>query len=562
MPPLNGPPDDLEALDTPEAEVLAELLLEAEEAREDPAKFLEFVARDEYAAPIVCIPLQRLIFEFLEWSAATSRAAVLMVPVDHGKTFTIAYYALWKLGKNNLLKGGFVSAAQDQAAKPLKVIRQMIEESPELRFVFPNLVKSNRAGDQWTQTELTVARPPGMKDASMVARGVGSSVIKGSRWGFCGVDDLSTDENTNTPEAREKVYRALSTTMITRMDPAFGQVVVSCVALHQDDTTHRLMVSKGEGGPGWPGMIMRSDGTIMLRNCPSFDSDLIRPDDELDVSNPLATYRLVANDNRPDGETTLWPERWPKAALEARREIMHPVEYERNYNNVCRDDSTALCKQEYIDRALALGRTMKLHKLVTSVGTSFKYPVFGGVDLAFSQQAAADETAIFIIGIWPNEKGKGQIRVPLWCESGKWGADELAKKLLDLDGRFNHLPYGFENNGAQEGVRRLIVSEEKTLVLKEHRTDATKNSIQLGVPSIFGEMANGAWAIPNEDGKVAPAVKKWIDQCLHYIPSAHTGDLLMASYFARDLAKRFGAITRPLVGPKAGRRGGGSLLAR
>lgn len=561
-PPPKSPEDaELAALNTDEAEVLAELLLDAEEAREDPAKFLEFVMREEQTGdPITCIPLQQLIFEFIEWH----RNAVLMIPVDHTKTFTVATYATWKLGHDPSLKGAFVSASEGQAMKPLRQMRQYIEESQEQRFVFPELRKSTRSGEPWTTTELTVVRPPGSKDPSFVARGADSKALRGSRWGLCCIDDLSNEENTNTLEAREKVYKFLSSTLLTRMDPRFGKVVVSCVAAHEDDTTHRLMVSRAEGGPNWPGLIMRSDGTILLRNCPTFDSKLIRPDDELDSSNPLATYRLVANDNRQDGEKTLWPERWPQATLDARREIMHPVEYERNYNNVCRDDTTALCKQEYVDKALALGRKMGLTKLFTSINASFKYPVFGGVDLAFSQQAAADESAIFIIGIYPDEKGKGQIRVPLWCESGKWGADELGKKLLDLDARFNHLPYGFENNGAQEGVRRLLVAADKHLVLKEHRTDATKNSIQLGVPSIFGEMANGAWAIPNEGGKVAPSIKKWLEQCLHYVPSAHTGDLLMASYFARDLAKRYGAITRAPIGAKGGRFGGGtgSLLAR
>jgi hypothetical protein len=549
--------------------VLEELLLEADEARQDVAKFFEFVMRDEQLGlPIQVIPLQHLVFEFLE----AHRNCVLMIPVDHSKTFTMSGYALWKLGGNPLLKGAVVSASEGQARKPLQLVRQYIESSTELRFVFPELRKSARAGEPWTMTELTIQRPPGSKDPSLVARGQDSTQIRGSRWGFCLVDDMSNEENTNTPEQREKTYRFLSSTLFTRMDPRTGQVVVTCVALHQEDTTHRLMMSKAEGGPGWPGMIMRSDGTIILRNCPNFDSELIRPDDDLDATNPMATYRLVAHDHLPEAERTLWPERWPREALDERREEMHPVEFERNYNNICRDDSTALCKQEYIDKALALARKLGIKRMCTNLDdftkvngvTASTIKVFGGVDLAFSQSSAADECAIFLIGVIPNESGKGQIRIPIWCESGKWGSDELMVKLVSVDERFTHVPYGFENNGAQEGVRKLMVTSEKSLVLKEHTTGATKNSIQLGVPSIFGEMANGAWAIPNEGRPLEGPLKKWVDQCLHYVPSAHTGDLLMASYFARDLAKRFGAITRtrPLKGVGAANGGAGSLLRR
>jgi len=488
-------------------------------------------------------------------------------------TFSLAGYTLWKIGHDPLLKAAVVSASEGQAKKPFSMIRQYIESSPELQFVFPTLRRSSRMGDSWTTTELIVDRPPGSKDPSLVARGQDSKQIRGSRWGFCHVDDLSNEENTHTPEAREALYRWLSSTLFTRMDSRRGKVVVTCVALHQDDTTHRLMMSQAEGGPGWPGMIMRSNGTILLRNCPRFDSDLIRPDDDLDPSNPLATYRLVAHDHLPEGERTLWPERWPRELLEERRGEMHPVEFERNYNNVCRDDSTALCKQEYVDKALALGRKMGFKRIASSAEEFLKYNgaprgglknwIYGGVDLAFSQSAAADETAIFVLGVFPDDNGKMQIRVPMWLESGKWGTDELAKKLEWIDERFDHLPFGFENNGAQEGVRRLMVTSNKSLILKEHRTDASKNSIQNGVPSIFGEMANGAWAIPNEGRPAEGPLKKWIDQCLHYVPSAHTGDLLMSSFFALETARRFGAIRKtPLPGGKGPRRATASMLVR
>jgi hypothetical protein len=559
--------------------VLEELLLEADEARQDVAKFFEFVLRDEQLGlPIKVIPLQRLIFEFVE----ANRNCVLMIPVNHGKSFTLGGYILWKLGQNAMLKAAVVSAAEGQARRPLQSIRQYVESSNELRFVYPDLRKSARAGEPWTMTELTINRPPGIGHPTLVARGQDSTVIRGSRWDFCLVDDMSNEENTNTPEQREKTYRFLSSTLFTRMEPGTGQVVVTCVALHQEDTTHRLMMSKAEGGPGWAGMIMRSDGTIILRNChervengrfiAGFDSALIRPDDDLDESNPMATYRLVAHDHLPEAERTLWPERWSRALLDEQRDEMHPVEFERNYNNICRDDSTALCKQEYVDRALALGRKLGIKRMCTNLDDFVKVngiaassiKVFGGVDLAFSQSSAADECAIFLIGVIPNESGKGQIRIPIWCESGKWGSDELMVKLVSVDERFVHVPYGFENNGAQEGVRKLMVTAEKSLVLKEHTTGATKNSIQLGVPSIFGEMANGAWAIPNEGRPLEGALKKWVDQSLHYVPSAHTGDLLMASLFARDLAKRFGAITRAAMGNKRTGPGGGaaSLLRR
>ena len=59
-----------------------------------------------------------------------------------------------------------------------------------------------------------------------------------------------------------------------------------------------------------------------------------------------------------------------------------------------------------------------------------------------------------------------------------------------------------------------------------------------GVPEVVG---NGAWLIPNDpSGNCPEAVQEFVDQCLDYKPSAHTGDTLMACWFAREEARECG----------------------
>ncbi len=60
------------------------------------------------------------------------------------------------------------------------------------------------------------------------------------------------------------------------------------------------------------------------------------------------------------------------------------------------------------------------------------------------------------------------------------------------------------------------------------------------------ELAGGKWLIPNEhkqpNGKVEPMHKEvgeWISEMLFYDPKEHTGDRLMASWFAREGARKF-----------------------
>jgi hypothetical protein len=38
-------------------------------------------------------------------------------------------------------------------------------------------------------------------------------------------------------------------------------------------------------------------------------------------------------------------------------------------------------------------------------------------------------------------------------------------------------------------------------------------------------------------------VQQWVDDCLYYQPDAHTGDVLMAAYLAREQAREFGMMS-------------------
>jgi hypothetical protein len=532
-------PPRLALRDDPEAIELAveEMLLRAEEARDDPAKFFEFVMRSEETnEPIRIAPHQELKIQFIR----SHDQCVVLEPIGHGKTYTITGLALYELGEDPLSRSSIVSLAQGQAEKPVGMIRQYVETSPELALVYPKLRRTQRGGEPWTTTDITVDRPAGIRDPSMVARGLDSQRVLGSRWRRLNIDDLHDGENSRTPEARQKVWDHFVKKLRTRVDPRRGRIVASGTAWHPDDVLHRLM-NPPPLGPGWPSLVMRADGTILILNDPRWDSPLIRPADDRRPDDPLAEYRLVAHDPDPHHEVPLWPERWPREKLEAERAELPAAYFNQIYLNICRDDTTSLCKQDDIDRALELGRKLGIHGFVPREEPGRGRLVFTGVDLAFSKSESAGESAIFTFAIEPTTK----TRIPLWIDHGKWGTAELAKRIDDHNDRYRPAGISFESNAAQEGVRQMIVAANKTLPLKPYVTNATKHRIEFGVPVIFTEFANGAWAIPNDpNGQVNPAVRKWLDQCLYYVPSEHTGDILMACFFGLQLAKRYGALAK------------------
>lgn len=516
-----------------EAELLVgELLLAAQEAREDATKFLEFVMRaEDTGEPIAAAPHQKLMMQFM----TAFRNACVLAAVDTGKTFGSAALVLYLLGLNPRLRIALLGAAEEQPKKTLKVARTLIEASPELRLVFPRLLPTKRDGEPWTDTDITVDRPPGIKDSSVCARGLESDLIPGSRWDVAILDDFVNDENVRTPERRAWQHSLVQKRVVPRVDKRHGRIYMLSNAWHPEDSFQRH-------AHVWPTLTMRVDGTILIKNAPDWDSSLIRPADDRPASNPLAEYRLVDHDPDPDGRVPLWPERMPVEAIEQVRKTMLPEAFAQAYMCVCRDYTESLCRPEYIEKAREVANRLGATGFVRRKGDCKQGAglVFIGVDLAFSKQSSADESAIFTFMVLPD-----QVRLILWIEHGRWGAEELERRIVDHHERYEPAGIAVESNAAQEHVRQFLQRVDKTMPVKPYTTDKMKHNVFFGVPSIFAEFAAGAWAFPNLPGEaLRPELQLFVDQSLGYSPSDHTGDTLMAGYFASELAKKYGALAR------------------
>ena len=338
--------------------MVEELLLEAQHARSDAKAFFEFVMRaEDTQAALTLAPHQRVFIDFL----LAHRRAVVLLPIDHSKTFGCAALILWLLGNNPKLRGAIVSAAEDQAKKPLDLVKKYIEQSDDLRLVFPELRRSPRVSDDWNEGAITIDRPFGIRDPTLSAFGVDSKKIVGSRWDFAVVDDSLNDENVASPEGRDKVHRRLQKDIESRVDPRHGRIWYVNTARHLEDSVQRHAET-------WPTLIMRVDGTIQIKNT-TWDSPDIRPADDLPGDDPNATYRLVAHmpaDN--DNSVPLWPERWPVEVIEERRRDWLPEVFAQNLMNLPLSDAASLCKQAYIDKGLEVGRLLGIRGFTYDVG--------------------------------------------------------------------------------------------------------------------------------------------------------------------------------------------------
>lgn len=532
--------------DNEEELLLGEIQNMAEEAREDPKAFFNFVLKDERSnEPVTVAAHQELIIDFI----MAHPKCLVKLPVGHTKSFTSISLATYFLGRDPTMRGAIISATEAQAEKLLGFVRDLIEDSAELHMVFPDLQRSSRRGDAWTNNDLVVQRPSGIRDPSLCARALGSQQLPGSRLNFIIIDDILTMENTATPELRKKTYDFIQSTVKSRLDPKqYGKepprLVVLNTPWHPEDAIAALEKN------GMPTLTMRIDGEIVITNT-DWDHTGLRP-----AAPGALECRLTAHDPDPRNTVPLWPEVYTTEAIaELRKEYAgQPTIFNQIFMCLARSDEDAMCKEEYIEKCKAIARALGMRSMVPRSTGEF-IGVVTGIDLAFADTQSSGDTAYYTAGF----RSDG-IQVLLDVESGKFGSDELVDKAIEKHDRYGSILV-VENNGAQEFVRNAIQKRDRSMTVKAHTTGKEKANATFGVPSLFNDMALGGIALPNDEGVFEKPVQDFVDQCLYYKPGKHTGDILMAAYFVRALARKFGYLTvNRKSGSLAGK--GQSFLAR
>lgn len=529
-------------------------------ARKSPVAFFDATMTSEHTQErIKAEPHQRVLLDFIHHHPR----AVVILPPGVSKTFSSATYGMWMAGNDATTRGLLVSATQEQASKPLALIRDHIEGNARVKGVFPTLRRSPRKKDKWTGTALTVARPMGIRDPTFRAVGYQSKAIPGARVNFILVDDLLNDENTSTPDARAKMFNWFFMIVRSRLDPGPHSKVVFCnTVYHPEDLAHKLWKEVG-----WPTIRMTIEGDVYVYNAredwdPKYAvvndngklelRDELRPanDNETDTS---AAHRLIGNDPDPTNATPLWPKRFPRAEIDALRRELHPIIFNRLYMADCRDDDTAWCKQDWVDRCLRKARDLGHFTLRPSWTGA---PAFTGLDLAVGKSEKNDWTCFFTFTILPDGT-----RLILDIDYGRWDMPFIVQKAIS-----KHELYGsvirVETNGSQDFMRQAMLDKDKVLPVRGHTTTHEgKAHPTYGVHALFNEFFNTAWAIPNMPGRPLDSrIVRFIQECLYYSPDEHTGDVLMASYFAREQARAWGMLAK-----KKGTGGAGigaSVMAR
>jgi len=500
------------------------VLAKAQEARTSIKGFFNFVAKEENTkARIRALPHQQLLFDFIQ----AHPKCIVFTPPGASKTFCMGIVTLFLLGQNNTERGALVSATQGQAEKPLAMVRDYIEASKELRLVFPGLQPSARRGDPWTQTSITVNRPPAIRDPSLVAVGI-DGALPGSRLSWMVIDDILDRQNTATKSQRDKVYDFIETTCLSRMDLTGGRVVVTNTAHHPDDAQHRLLKKHR-----WPAIKITLSGNVYIYNT-DWDSPLIRPSvhGPKDAEGP---YRLVANDAlHPSGfdehdELSFWPTKFTAKVRADLKKGYTPRRFMQLYEQQSSDKDSQRCQYEWIEKCKVMGLQLADHY-------DGSFYTATGVDLAVQEGEENDNTAFVTVEFRPDG-----VRRLLDVEIGQWNGPTIVEKIIEKTKRFKSVAR-VENNAAQDYILQFTRKKQKSVRIIPHTTGRNKSHPEYGVEGIFIEFMNGAWMIPcNEDGTMDPMVEQLVEGCLDYQPSKHTHDALMALWFAVEQGRKIGA---------------------
>lgn len=432
--------------------------------------------------------------------------------VTHNSQHISIARPLWELGRKPNMRIAIGSKTKPLAQKIVRSCQQIIagetHSAHAYREVFPHVRPAKDPSLPWTSLAITIERDTPAKDPSVQAFGNFGNII-GSRIDLLILDDVLDQTNTRTPAPRDALWDWVRSTLFGRLTDR-ARVVLIGNAWHPDDLMHRF-----EREPRFSG------------------------------------FRFPVLDSA--GVPT-WPERWSIERIEAAREDFGPLDYARQLFCQPRDDDSARFKREWVEAALARGvglnflatradvleeltdpATAALYRLGRVLADD-KVRIYTGVDLAVQQHAAADLSSFVTIAALPD----GTRRL-CSIESGRWGAPEILARIEQHDQRYQPI-FVVENVGAQDYIVQLVRATSAIPVIP-YTTGRTKAHPEFGVEGIAAELAAAKWIFPNAgvgDGR-GPKMHRetfaLVQDLLSYDPRSHTGDRLMALFFAREGAR-------------------------
>ncbi len=250
--------------------------------------------------------------------------------------------------------------------------------------------------------------------------------------------------------------------------------------------------------------------------------------DQIEIQHGWLTFPNYRKPIKEDG-TSLWPERWPLSALAARKQSMGPIAWAQEMeNNPIPEDNSYFTLAKFEDCYRA-----DLEFVWQYEGTN---PTFIGVDSQISLKTGADYGCLFVIEFNPDN----ETRKILWIERGRWGF-KIANLIDEFDRRYRPSKVKVENNAAQDFIIQHMKNEDSLVPVEGFTTGDNKPDIYIGIPYLAATVDAEKWLIPRGGIKEKEMTDQWVKEALEY-GQGHSGDVLMASWFANDGARELSRL--------------------
>lgn len=295
------------------------------------------------------------MIEFIDECIRLKRSGVILEPRGSAKTTwgnTIKVTRM--VSEHPDIRIGLISNTAKQANDFSRAIRYTLEANTQQHNLYGNL----KSVQKWTDVEWLRrdSKWHGSKDVTLYSAGAGGAIIS-KRFDIILCDDILDEENTASPEAREKVENWFWKTLKPCLVPG-GIFIVLGTRWAEDDLYQHLIDPPSKGGKGWRHLIVKA----------------------------------IEIDPKTKEERSYWPGYWPLETLHEERVAMGTALFSCAYQN---DISGLMQGNVFQKRNFDYFRSLP-------EGHTFTGKM--GIDLASSEKERADYTAR-VITLEDNETG-------------------------------------------------------------------------------------------------------------------------------------------------------------
>jgi hypothetical protein len=370
--------------------------------------------------------------------------------VNHNTFFFDFALPLWKAITMPGGVGFLFSATKEQAKLILDDIKVELETNPKLQHLVPG--RKNK----WRSDAIRLSN-----GHTMYARGYGTKV-RGRHPNYIICDDILNDETAYSEIIRQK-DKDYFFTAVTNMITPRGQIVVIGTPFHKQD--------------------LYAD----LKDNPSY---------------AYRRYQALGPDKK-----VLWPDRYNRKKLQARREEIGPIRFSREFEcEPVSDDMSlfpgSLFRGEGVEQyTVKLGEPLEFWR---EIGVT----PYMGIDIAMSTSVKADYFVIWVMG--PDPRGNRWV-IDIERQKGLSFQEQLSL-IVEYARKYDPAMVFIESNQMQRVWGDELIRSSDLPIHKFVTTAQEKHALDKGVPGLRVLLENKKFRIPRGDKRSVELTSIWVEE--------------------------------------------------